>query len=170
MTEKELYAIILALKHFKHIIYLSSIDVFTDHTNLLYDVDLSSSRAQRWKLLLEEFEVTLFYKKGVKNIAADNLSRWFAVNSGNKTCLNRNYSQKGSRTKLNDRQARELLESIHIKLNYPRVKVLYETVRKLWDIPKIKSKIYQIRTNCQVCQEKITTTQKYATPNSQIST
>lgn len=51
VSEKELLAVIEALKHFKSIVYLSRINIQTDHSNLLYNTDLENNRSQRWKLL-----------------------------------------------------------------------------------------------------------------------
>ena len=46
-TERELLAIIEGLEYFRSIIYGATIEARTDHANLLYGPELSSSRAQR---------------------------------------------------------------------------------------------------------------------------
>ncbi|KAF9760655.1 Transposon Tf2-9 polyprotein [Nosema granulosis] len=74
-TEKELLAIIKALKHFRPIIFGCEILVKTDHRNLLYITECQTNRAQRWKILLDEFGVKLEYIKGEENVGADLLSR-----------------------------------------------------------------------------------------------
>lgn len=78
VTEKELLAITESLSHFKNLVYLSPITVYTDHSNILFDTDPSSNRAQRWKLALEEYDLVLKYKPGAANIMADHLSRCFS--------------------------------------------------------------------------------------------
>jgi transposase InsO family protein len=83
VTEKELLAIIESLAHFRRIIYQSKIIIKTDHANLLYTPALESGRAQRWKLLLEEYDYELHYKKGSTNVIADQLSRCFLTQEEN---------------------------------------------------------------------------------------
>ncbi|KAI5188004.1 hypothetical protein NEHOM01_2485, partial [Nematocida homosporus] len=75
VEEKELLAVVKALQHFKNIIFLSEITVQTDHQNLLYYRALDSSRAERWKIQLQEYDLTFKYIKGVNNSMADFLSR-----------------------------------------------------------------------------------------------
>ena len=74
-TERELLAIIEALKHFRTIIYGTKIIIRTDHSNLINNPELHTSRAQRWKLVLEEYNHELIYVPGSKNQIPDMLSR-----------------------------------------------------------------------------------------------
>lgn len=77
--EKELLAIIESLKYFKQIILGSQIIIKTDNLNLKADSPIDNGRVQRWKLILEEFNISLNYQKGVDNIAADYLSRIHSI-------------------------------------------------------------------------------------------
>jgi hypothetical protein len=72
-TEKKLVAIIWACRYFRpHL---------TDHKPLtwMFSVKDPSSRLLKWRLLLEEFEYTIEYKAGKKNVNADALSRNLVV-------------------------------------------------------------------------------------------
>ena len=76
-TEKELLAIIYAIKHFRPYIYGNKFEIRTDHKPLLWlrqKNDLNR-KLLRWKLELEEFEFDITYKKGTTNSIANSLPR-----------------------------------------------------------------------------------------------
>lgn len=75
-TEKELLSIVETVKEFRNILLGYEIEVFTDHNNLTYETtDSSSQRAQRWRSLLNEFDITIKFIAGDANIVADAISR-----------------------------------------------------------------------------------------------
>jgi transposase InsO family protein len=73
-TERELLSIVETLKEFKTVLFGQRIVVYTDHKNLTCE-NLTSDRVIRWRLLLEEYGVTIKYIKGAENVVADALSR-----------------------------------------------------------------------------------------------
>jgi hypothetical protein len=75
--EKELYAIVWAVEHFRPYVYGTKFVVFTDHKPLLgiHKHRNPSSRLLRLFLKLSDFDVTLEYKPGRCNLVADALSR-----------------------------------------------------------------------------------------------
>ncbi|MGL4850739.1 MAG: reverse transcriptase domain-containing protein [Clostridium sp.] len=89
-TEKELLAVVKALQHFRPIVLGAKITVRTDHNNLTYITQCLTNRAQRWKILLDEFGVQLSYIKGEENIGADLLSRCLLTSARTEN-LNSNY-------------------------------------------------------------------------------
>ena len=75
--EKELLALIQALKLWRHYILGSKIEVLTDHRSIEYlnsQKNLSQKQA-RWLDTLEEFDLEIRYRKGSLNVVADSLSR-----------------------------------------------------------------------------------------------
>lgn len=76
-TEKELLAIVWAVKHYRFYLYGRKFNVITDHKPLewLYKNKDPSSRLMRWRIALEEFEYEIKYKRGTCNQNADALSR-----------------------------------------------------------------------------------------------
>ncbi|WJZ89404.1 hypothetical protein VitviT2T_008626 [Vitis vinifera] len=76
-TEKELLAVVFALDKFRTYLVGSSIVVFTDHSALKYLLTKQDAKARliRWILLLQEFNLQIRDKNGVKNVVADHLSR-----------------------------------------------------------------------------------------------
>jgi hypothetical protein len=75
--EKELAAIVWACKHFGPYLLWIPFPIFTDHKPLtwMFGVKDPSSRLMRWRLLLEEYDYTVEYKAGKRNVNADALSR-----------------------------------------------------------------------------------------------
>ncbi|KAF9761135.1 Transposon Tf2-9 polyprotein [Nosema granulosis] len=78
VTEKELLAITKALKHFRPMILGAKITIKTNHKNLLYITNCETNRAQRWKMLIDEYNAELEHVEGKSN-TGDSLSRCFFV-------------------------------------------------------------------------------------------
>ncbi|GJR96148.1 reverse transcriptase domain-containing protein [Tanacetum coccineum] len=76
-TEKELLAVVYAFEKFRSYLILSKSIVYTDHSAIkyLFTKKDAKPRLMRWILLLQEFDVIIRDKKGVKKLAADHLSR-----------------------------------------------------------------------------------------------
>jgi transposase InsO family protein len=73
-TEKELLAIVLTLKEYRSMLLGGTLNIYTDHKNLTFRT-LSIQRVLRWRLYMEEFNYTLHYLEGEKNVLADCFSR-----------------------------------------------------------------------------------------------
>jgi len=76
-TEKELLAIVWAVKHFRPYVYGTKFKIITDHKPLiwLFNVNDPGSRLIRWRLKLEEYDYEIIHKAGRANANADALSR-----------------------------------------------------------------------------------------------
>ena len=75
MTEQELLAIVETLKEFKGMLWGQQLTVYIDHKNLMQDaLGLTSDWMYHWKLLLEEYGLTIMYIKGIHNTVADAIS------------------------------------------------------------------------------------------------
>lgn len=75
--EKELLAVIWAVKYFRPYLYGNKFYIYTDHRPLawLYSLNEPNSKLTRWRLRLEEYDFEIYYKKGAQNTNADALSR-----------------------------------------------------------------------------------------------
>ncbi|KAF8087234.1 hypothetical protein N665_0594s0009 [Sinapis alba] len=76
-TEKELLAIVYAFQKFRSYLVGSKVVVHTDHDALRYLLTKKDAKPRllRWILLLQEFDFEMKDKKGIKNGAANYLSR-----------------------------------------------------------------------------------------------
>lgn len=75
--EKELLAIVWAVKHFRPYLYGRTFKIQTDHKPLisLFGMRDPSSRLMKFRLILEEYDFVVEFLKGKNNAAADALSR-----------------------------------------------------------------------------------------------
>lgn len=76
-SEKEMLAIIWALKVFRNYIYGQKFKIITDHQPLTFTLSPKNTNAKlkRWKAYLEEHDYEIIYKPGRSNVVADALSR-----------------------------------------------------------------------------------------------
>nr|GEW70064.1 reverse transcriptase domain-containing protein [Tanacetum cinerariifolium] len=77
MMEKEMLAVVYALKKFRSYVIMNKSNVYTNHSALKYLFAKKDSKARllHWVLLLQEFKFKVIETKGAKNLAADHLSR-----------------------------------------------------------------------------------------------
>ena len=75
--EKELLAMVWAIRHFRSYLHGRKFQLYTDHRPLVYLFTLTdpSSRLTKFRLALEEYDFDVIYKKGSENVVADALSR-----------------------------------------------------------------------------------------------
>jgi RNase H-like domain found in reverse transcriptase len=77
VTEIELLGNVWAVKHFRPYLFGRHFEIRTDHRPLVYlfsQVD-PSSRLNKFRMTLQEFDFTVVYIKGKDNVVADALSR-----------------------------------------------------------------------------------------------
>ena len=73
----ELAAVVFALKIWRHYLYGSRFEVFSDHKGLqyLFDQKELNMRQRRWLELLKDYDFELSYHPGKANVVVDALSR-----------------------------------------------------------------------------------------------
>ncbi len=75
--ERELLGLVHCLKNWRHYLFGRQFNAYTDHKTLIHlesQLDLTGRKAH-WSTTLQEFDVTICYQEGAKNIVADALSR-----------------------------------------------------------------------------------------------
>ena len=77
VTEKEGVALISGIQRFKPYLHGRKFTVYTDHSALkyLFTNKNPQGRLARWNLILQEYDLEIVYKQGIKNGNADALSR-----------------------------------------------------------------------------------------------
>nr|GEY07917.1 reverse transcriptase domain-containing protein [Tanacetum cinerariifolium] len=75
--EKEMLAVVYAFEKFRPYFVLSKSIVYTDHSALKYLLNKQDAKLRLiwWVLLLQEFDIIIYDKKGTENLAADHFSR-----------------------------------------------------------------------------------------------
>ena len=73
--EKEMLSVVEALKEFRTMVKGYPLTVFVDHRNWTFDNNMRNDRVLRWRLALEQFDLTFRYIAGEQNVVADALSR-----------------------------------------------------------------------------------------------
>ncbi|KAI9177860.1 hypothetical protein LWI28_019962 [Acer negundo] len=73
----EFYAVVQAVKHWRHYLFHRELILYTDHDSLrhLHSHDKISARHAAWSAYLQQFTFDLKHKAGVSNRVADALSR-----------------------------------------------------------------------------------------------
>lgn len=92
VIQKELLAIIWAVKYFRPYLYGQKFNIITDHQPLtfLFGIKDVSSQLMRWRLQLSEYDYNIIYIAGTENANADCLSRIHVVQTNN--LINSKYS------------------------------------------------------------------------------
>ncbi|CAF1071831.1 unnamed protein product [Brachionus calyciflorus] len=75
--ELECLAIVWAVEQFRPYLYRRKFRVVSDHNPLAYleNMKIKSTRIQKWRLMLAEYDKEIVYRKGAENKVADSLSR-----------------------------------------------------------------------------------------------
>ena len=75
IPEKELFAVLFAIRSLDHVFAGRKFFVFTDHKNFVHLHQSTSPKLIRWRLALQEYSFVIKHIKGKDNRLADHLSR-----------------------------------------------------------------------------------------------
>lgn len=162
--DKELFAIVSALQHWRHYLLGSPtpILVLSDHRNLEYfrNKPILRPRHARWQTFLSDFDFRLVYRPGSANSAADALSR-LDPPASKEGCdfvsplSNENWAQIQSVTLVSDPDQRlQIIESRHDSplAGHFGFHKTYSLIKKEFTWKNMRSDIKNYVTSCRICQ------------------
>lgn len=133
--EKEAYAIVESLRHWRHYLIGRYFEVITDQRsvsfmfNQQHSSKIKNEKIIRWRLELACFQFDIIYRPGRENVSADALSRITAAVT--------------SSTDLN---------ALHVALCHPGITRLSHWVR-VKNLPFSMEDVRRITNSCQICAE-----------------
>ncbi|KAI5153692.1 hypothetical protein ENBRE01_3227, partial [Enteropsectra breve] len=152
-SEKEFLAILRSLEHFRCYLFNSPVTVLTDHYNNTYNKPLDSSRIERWKTLLCDYDYRLVYKAGEQNEGADILSR-AELKAENIYKITTTDKIRNTKTLLDEEESFKYLLKAHNDLSHPGTSSLYNTIKPHVSINNVKAKIKRLTEKCTICQTR----------------
>ena len=161
--------VVLYLEAFKNIIFDAEVIVFTDNRNITFDTSSDSSRVQRWKLAVSNFNCKCVHTKGIKNKGADYLSGMFKIKDLNLSFiaeLQKDINQKNTKLPLRKEiwltqkklfyipanKVNELIEIVHLRFAHPGTSKQYYTMKDFYYFKNMKSRIDSYIKECTKCQ------------------
>ena len=154
-TDREFLALVWALKKFKQYLLGRQFVCQTDHKPLLALVKSSpaNGRHARYLLTLEEFDFTLNYIPGKKNVAADFLSRTSCANDVTAmTCANM-HSADNNKKQVPEEEVNDIIRSHHQYGHLGIMKTKYSILNSGFWFPGMYSKIRRFVNECAICAQ-----------------
>ena len=173
IVEKELFAVISAVKNFHQLIWGCEVNIYTDNRNLLFDKNIHANRAQRWKLILSEYRLVWRHVEGKRNSGADFLSRNFWTKTEepffdiSKLSLDHEEKKEGDEKReredgedVGERKIKvpselilNFLEKFHDHFGHPGVNKTLETLRPFYEITGLRPRVEELIRSCVSCQK-----------------
>ena len=144
-SEKELLAIVWAIKYFRPYLYGRKFKIVSDHKPLVWIMNVKDpgSRLMRWRIHLAEYNYEIVHKSGVQNTNADALSR-----IGRVSALERPVEVADDKTK------KEILYEFHDSPlgGHRGMNRTYKAISSQYTWPKMKSEVEDYVRRCKNCQ------------------
>ncbi|KAG0440350.1 Transposon Tf2-8 polyprotein [Dictyocoela muelleri] len=165
IVEKEMFAIIKTLDFYRYLIQGFPIQIETDNRNCLFANKIISKRIERWKLILNEFDLEYKSITGENNKIADKLSRCFVINTSEETYIYKKIKDfleydENTKEKLKDNRNRFIVKSLHIE-DFIKImhewgvhigmSSLYNNLKPYYKIEDIKNNIKKVVKKCNLC-------------------
>ncbi|MGL5900688.1 MAG: RNase H-like domain-containing protein, partial [Lactobacillaceae bacterium] len=161
IVEKEYLAMLLSMIHFEKIIQGNYVEIYTDSANCTRDSKVKTTRINRWKILMNEFNYKIYHIKGKDNAVADQLSRCFSLKAKedytdymeaiNKSALkdtNGNYMLNKNRVIIQPNKYLSLMRTIHDLSGHKGISTMFNNLK---NYIYIKNMIYVIKECVETC-------------------
>lgn len=138
-TDKELYAAVQSILHYKHYLYGAKFTLKTDHKAIAYlwKSQNLNSRLTRWSLLMQEYTFDVEYIKGEKN-GADYFSRIYQ--------LSEKYNKKYSADEI-----KQIIQDYHITTGHSSIQTMIYNIKKKYKWQNMNKDIVRFVQNCITC-------------------
>ncbi|MGL5772764.1 MAG: RNase H-like domain-containing protein, partial [Bacteroidales bacterium] len=155
-TEKELLAIILTLKRFRHLLLGRKITLQTDHKALTYLFSMKNQNAKlmRWALMIQEFDLNIVYLPGKIN-QADILSREEKPTGKlDYITYQTNTRVKPSLQTIQEKNVQEtILDQHHLATGHGGQKTMKYLIMQKYKWKGLNNHINKYVNECDVCQK-----------------
>lgn len=161
VIEKELLAVVWAVKHFRPYLFGRHFKILTDHRPLVYLFNMTnpSSRLTKFRLILEEYDFKIIYVKGKENATADALSR-IEIESADLMVLTRAQQKAIDKNKLD-----KSIESKETDLNSNED---FDDLRIVQIVKRPKSSV-ELKISNKLNIAKLSKNEVYTTPSKSFS-
>ncbi|KRH94484.1 pol polyprotein [Pseudoloma neurophilia] len=163
VVEKEMFAILKGIIHFRIYTLGNHVKIFTDSRNCTFTKPVITSRVARWKIALSEYDYVITHINGNENNAADHLSRVaaiikkeiqkpFDINNLKEKYQIKDSEIEGSTVKIPNETAFQFIYDMHSYLGHPGPNKLQNTLINHCDINDLQSLCDKIHEDCSKCQ------------------
>ncbi|KAF9760596.1 Retrovirus-related Pol polyprotein from transposon, partial [Nosema granulosis] len=164
IVEKELLGMVKGLFFFKDIIQGYYTEVFTDNKNCVIENKKFTSRMERWKVLLNDFNLKVISIEGKNNNVADCLSRGCLLQEIKSTQKEKylkmveecrsNDEKDNTKKKITIKPEREtkFLKFIHKISGHAGVIVNFHNLKRYFNIKYLVKKLQRIIKKCSKCK------------------
>lgn len=161
IVEKEMYAMVSALEFYRNLIQGFTIVIETDSKNCCYENRVIIKRTERWKLIMNEFDLIIKNINGNTNNIADKLSRSYKINRNCemnfiKECAYIGKFKDLERTKderiiIKPENAKHFIKIMHEHAIHVGMSTLYKNLKRYYKIKNMKKLIREITKECERC-------------------
>ncbi|KAF9761302.1 Transposon Tf2-6 polyprotein [Nosema granulosis] len=162
IVEKEMFAMLKALEFYRTLIQGYTIEIETDSRNCIFENKAISKRTERWKLIFNEFDLTIKNIKGKDNNIADTLSRCFLIKDSEKTDFfveiedlleTEENGIKKNKGKMIVKESKryEFVRRAHEHSIHAGMTTVYYNINQMYHIRNIKEIIETVLKTCEKC-------------------
>jgi len=132
-TRKEMLALVLGVKHFRHYLLGKEFVVRTDHSELQWLRSFKEPEGQvaRWLEMLQEYQFSVLHRKGLLHSNADALSRRPCIAEDCKSCLRKEERWEVRQLSVEERWVRDQDDDADLSLFKSRMSVFAEKPSKI---------------------------------------
>ncbi|ORE00359.1 TF26 [Hepatospora eriocheir] len=154
IPEKELYAVIKSMNHFRKLIWGRRLTVLTDSKDVASIKGMNESRLKRWLSLMGEYEYCIKHIDGNENCLADAISRGeirvvetLRIQSEKKLKQDEN-----GKIIIDEENIEQFVRDIHVCLLHSGISRMYQTLKRYYSIKNIKEVIERVCSECKECK------------------